>query len=189
MKVDQDNDKEVLAVENVRISLHKEQHSDDTASGSDIGLSLEDEADELSENAYIGRKYRKKVTPHPHPEDPVPPVPPQPDPQPSSENTGMASVQVPISMLQQVHAALGQLLQGQQPQMSLSGGVPPPPPPPGDSTQEPDIPFQCLKAVDSTKAARSARGNSGLLRPTECTLKLTWVLSITSVLMRGVAES
>ena len=150
-KVDQDNDKEVLAVENVRISLHKEQHPDDTASGSDIGLSSENEADELSENEYIGRKYKRKSAPSPPPDDPVPPQP-QSDPQPRSENTGMASVQVPTSMLQQVHAALGQLLQGQQPQMPLSGGVPPPPP--GDSTQEPDIPFPVPKTSRFNKSCQ-----------------------------------
>ena len=109
--------------------MHKEQHPDDTASGSDIGLSSEDEAEDLQENIYIGQKYVRKSAPPPVPDDPVPPQP-QSDPQPSSDpSPGVASVQVPVSMLQQVHAALGQLLQGQQPQMPLAGGVPPPPPP------------------------------------------------------------
>ena len=59
MKVDAENDKEVLAVRDVRISLHKEQHPDDTASGDEIGLSSEDEADEMSEDEQIGRKYKR----------------------------------------------------------------------------------------------------------------------------------
>ena len=120
------------------VSLHKEQHPDD--SGSDIGLSSEDEAEDLQENIYIGRKYTRKAAPLPPvPEGPVPPQP-QSDPQPCSDPTpGVASVQVPVAMLQQVHAALGQLLQGQQPQVPLIGGVPPPPPP-GDEPPA-DIPF------------------------------------------------
>ena len=112
MKVDSENDKEVLAVRDVRISLHKEQNADDTASGDEIGLSSEDEADEMSEDEQIGRKYKRRAPPPPVPEEPVPPVPPQPDPQPQStpqagSTSGLASIQVPVSMLQQVHAALG----------------------------------------------------------------------------------
>ena len=123
------------------MSMHKEKHPDDTASGSDIGLSSEDEAEALQENVYIGRKYtrKRKSAPPPPPDDPVQSQS-QSDPQPSSDPTpGVASVQVPISMLQQVHAALGQLLQGQQPQVPLIGGVPPPPPP-GDEPST-GIPF------------------------------------------------
>ena len=56
MKVDSENNKEVLAVRDVRISLHKEQNADDTASGDEIGLSSEEEADEMSEDEQIGRK-------------------------------------------------------------------------------------------------------------------------------------
>ena len=98
VKVDQENDKEVLAVRDVQISLHKEQQPDDTASGDDIGLSSEDEADEMSGDEYIGRKY---------PVQPQPQSDPQPTPQSGVSTGGMASVQVPISMLQQVHTALG----------------------------------------------------------------------------------
>ena len=117
VKVDSENDKEVLAVRDVRISLHKEQNADDTASGDEIGLSSEDEADEMSEDEQIGRKYKRRAPLPPVPDEPVPPVPPQPDPQPQStpqagSTSGLASMQVPVSMLQQVHAALGQLLQG-----------------------------------------------------------------------------
>ena len=101
----------------MRISLHKEQNADDTASGDEIGMSSEDEADEMSEDEQIGRKYKRRAPPPPVPDEPVPPVPPQPDPQPQSTSqagstSGLASIQVPVSMLQQVHAALGQLLQG-----------------------------------------------------------------------------
>ena len=128
MKVDSENDKEVLVVRDVRISLHKEQNADDTASGDEIGLSSEDEADEMSEDEQIGRKYKRRAPPPPVPDEPVPSVPPQPDPQPQASqaggSSGLASIQVPVSMLQQVHAALGQLLQGQPPQLPPLGGAP-----------------------------------------------------------------
>ena len=75
MKVDAENDKEVLAVRDVQISLHKEQHPDDTASGDEIGLSSEDEADEMSEDDQIGRKYKRRAPPLPVPDEPVPPIP------------------------------------------------------------------------------------------------------------------
>ena len=103
VKVYAENDKEVLAVRDVQISLHKEQHPDDTASGDDIGLSSEDEADEMSEDDQIGRKYRKRAPPPPVPDEPVPSVPPQPDPQCQStqqagSTPGLASIQVPASV-------------------------------------------------------------------------------------------
>ena len=65
MKVDAENDKEVLVVSDVRISLHKEQNPDDTASGDEIGLSSEEEADEMSEDDQIGRKYKRRAPPPP----------------------------------------------------------------------------------------------------------------------------
>ena len=164
VKVDAENDKEVLMVRDVRISLHKEQHPDDTASGDDIGLSSEEEADEMSEDEQIGRKYKRKVPPPPVPDEPVSPVPPQPDPEPTPQtgsSSGLASIQVPVSMLQQVHAALGQLLQGQQPQLPPLGGAPPADPEPSSGCH-----FQYLKQAGSTKPVRFAKGSSGHQRPT-----------------------
>ena len=108
--MDDENTKEVLSVEEVRISNHKDEHPDDSASCSEIGLSSEEEADSMSEDECVARKYHKKRTPA---SDPVPPVPPPVPQPPESAPSGMASVQVPIAMLQQVHTALGQLLQGQ----------------------------------------------------------------------------
>ena len=110
--MDAENDKEVLAVRDVQISLHKEQHPDDTASGDEIGLSSEDEADEMSEDDQIGRKYKRRAPLPPVPDEPAPPVLLQPDSQPqptpqAGSTSGLASIQVPVSMLQQVHSALG----------------------------------------------------------------------------------
>ena len=116
----------MLSVEKVRVSNHKDEHPDDSASCSEIGLSSEEEADSMSEDECVARKYhRKKSTPASGPVPPVPPPVPQP-PEPQSAPPGMASVQVPMAMLQQVHSALGQLLQGQQPQLPSLGSLPTP---------------------------------------------------------------
>ena len=163
--MDAENDKEVLAVRDVRISLHKEQHPDDTASGDEIGLSSEDEADEMSEDDQIGRKYKRRAPP-PVSDEPVPPAPPQPDPQPQSapqagSTSGLASIQVPVSMLQQVHSALGQLLQGQPLQLPPLGGAPLLALSPLQGCHS-----QCLKQAGSIKPVKSARGTFGHQRPT-----------------------
>ena len=121
VNVDDQNDKEVLDIANITVSLFKEANPDDSETGNMIGLSSEDEAEDMSENEYVARKYHVKepeappppVPPtNPDPEPPVPPIPPPPQ-------VPVTSVQVPISMLQGVHQALGQLLQGQNPQFSL----------------------------------------------------------------------
>ena len=126
----------MLAVRDVRISLHKEQHPDDTASGEEIGLSSEDEAEDLTVTSA--------------PEESAPPPPqPQSDPQPSSASTPvMASIQVPVSMLQQVHTALGQ-----QPQFPLAGGVVPPPPP-GEPDPSTGVPFPVPKTSRFNKTCQ-----------------------------------
>ena len=154
VRVDDENTKEVLSVEDVRISNHKDEHPDDSASCSEIGLSSEEEADSMFEDECVARKYHRKKTPAPAP-DPVPPVPPVPQPQSSEQQsapTGMASVQVPMAMLQQVHAALGQLLQGQQPQLPSLGSLPPVPPQsaplPAPGT---GLPFAVLKVSRTEK--------------------------------------
>ena len=159
--MDSENDKEVLAVRDVRISLHKEQNADDTDSGDEIGLSSEDEADEMSEDEQIGRKYKRRAPPPPVPDEPVPPVPPQPDPQPQStpqagSTSGLASIQVPVSMLQQVHAALGQLLQGQPPQLSPLRGAPSAAADPEPSS---GVPFPVPKTSRFNKACQICQRN------------------------------
>ena len=121
--MDDENTKEVLSVEEVRISNHKDEHPEDSASCSEIGLSSEEEADSMSEDECVARKYHRRkahlhlilclLFHHLFPNHPA--VCP----------SWMASVQVPIAMLQQVHTALGQLLQGQQPQLPSLGSIPP----------------------------------------------------------------
>ena len=104
---------------------------------------------------------KRRAPPPPVPEDPVPPVPPQPDPQPQSapqarSTSGWASIQVPVSMLQQVHAALGQLLQGQPPQLPPLGGAPSTV---ADSEQSSGVPFPVPKTIRFNKACQICQRN------------------------------
>ena len=129
MNVDDQNDKEVLDVANITVSLFKEANPNDSETGDMIGLSSEDEAEDMSENEYVARKYHHVKAPEVPP--PVPSTNPDPEPQippPQSQpQVPVTSVQVPLAMLQGVHQALGQLLQGQNPQFSM--GLPPQPTP------------------------------------------------------------
>ena len=122
VNVDDQNDKDVVDVGDVTVSLFKEAHPDDSETRDMIGLSSEDEAEDLSEDEYIGRKYHRKELPAPPlpPTNPEPPVPPVPPPQ-QEVPVPVTSIQVPIAMLQGVHQALGQLLQGQTPQLPSLG--------------------------------------------------------------------
>ena len=98
-----DNMKDVLGVERVRLSHYKEANPTDSDAVQDIGLSSEDEAEDLPEVPTVRRKYQATSAPDP---------PPQPQPrsstQPSTEPAAAtASIQVPVEMLQQVHHAIG----------------------------------------------------------------------------------
>ena len=86
--MDEENSKDVLAIKEVRVSAHKGEHPDDSEDYAAIGLSSEEEAEDLPDNQYIRRKFQIP----PPPPDPVPPVPPVP-----SGDT--ASIQVPVGML------------------------------------------------------------------------------------------
>ena len=77
--------------------------------------------------------------PPPPPPDPTPPVPPVPE----ESNGATASIQVPIEMLQQVHQALGQLLQGQPLAAGSLGSMPGQPPrSTGPTVHHEDVPFE-----------------------------------------------
>ena len=108
----------------------------------------------MSEDDQIVRKYKRRAPPPPVPDEPVPPIPPQPDPQPQStpqagSTTGLASIQVPVSMLQQVHSALGQLLQGQPLQVPPLGRTPP-----ADSEPSSGVPFPVPKTSRFNKSCQ-----------------------------------
>ena len=75
MNVNEENSKDVLDINEVRVSAHKGEHPDDSEDYAAIGLSSEEEAEDLPDNQYIRRKFQ---IPPPLPSDPVPPVPPVP---------------------------------------------------------------------------------------------------------------
>ena len=103
--MDDENSKDFLAIKEVRVSAHKGEHPDDSEDYAAIGLSSEEEAEDLPDNQYIRRKFQFP----PPPPVPVAPVPPVPT---GESDSATASIQVPVGMLKQVHEALGQLLQG-----------------------------------------------------------------------------
>ena len=110
--MDTSNTKDVLEIQDVRLSAHKGAHLSDSDGYTDIGLSSEEEAEDLDPAPQFRRKFDRPTPPQP---DPTPPVPPQPQqPQPST-SADQATVTVPKEALQQVHALLGQILQGQVP--------------------------------------------------------------------------
>ena len=114
--MDTSNTKDILEVRDVRLSVQKGAHLSDSDSYTDIGLSSEEEADELDPAPQFRRKYaRPAPAPVPDP-DPVPPVP-------LPSNSDEATVRVPKEALQQVHDLLGQLLQGQVPSTGGTGGT------------------------------------------------------------------
>ena len=117
VSVDEKNSKDVLDIQEIRYSGFKGEHPDDSEDYAAIGLSSEEEAEDLPENEFIRRKFQAPIP------DPVPPVPPVPaeDPQGAPQT---ASIQVPVEMLQQVHQALGQLLQGQPVTVPSVGSLP-----------------------------------------------------------------
>ena len=135
--MDDENSKDVLAIKEVRVSAHKGEHPDDSEDYAAIGLSSEEEAEDLPDNQYIRRKFQ---IPPPLPPDPVLSVPSASTGDPSGDT---ASIQVPIGMLKQVHEALGQLLQGQPVTSESFGSVPNQPSrSTGSTVHHEDVPFE-----------------------------------------------
>ena len=100
------NNKDVLALRDVQLSLHKDAHNSDSEDYDDIGLSSEEEAGDLEENPAIRRKYNK----------PTAPPPPVPVPEPgTSEQSSGDKVEVSKQVLEQAFLVLGQLLKGEAP--------------------------------------------------------------------------
>ena len=117
MNVDEDNVKEVLKIANVTISLHKEANPDDSIDYDDIGLSSEEEAEDLESDKYVRRKFDKPAPPPPEPlpllpqlpgSDPTPGSVPSTNPVPSAGET--TTLQVPVSVVKQLHTLLGQII-------------------------------------------------------------------------------
>ena len=112
--VDENGEKIVLSVDCVLLSRHKDVSPEDSDDPQDIGLSSEEEAEDLPEAPHIRRKYHQ--TP-----GPAPPTVPEP----TSTSTDTATIQVPVAALEQVHAILGKIISGQSPQVSTSSGSAP----------------------------------------------------------------
>ena len=138
--MDSSNTKDVLEIRDVRLSVHKGAHLSDSDNYTDIGLSSEEEADEMDPDPQFRRKYDRPA--------PVPdPVPPVPLPSTSDETT----VRVPKEALQQVHDLLGQLLQGHVLSTGGTGGSDG-----GGSSQMPpgSNPFNVRRAKEGEKVCQ-----------------------------------
>ena len=121
MPLDDYNEKMVLTVEGVRVSRHKDIHPEDSDDPADIGLSSEEEADGMDEEPHIRRKYHQAAQPPP----PELEQPPAGGPAPSTSTGGdTATIQVPVAALQEVHKILGQIIGGENPQVSSSDPQP-----------------------------------------------------------------
>ena len=142
----------VLTVDAVRLTLHKETHPDDSDEPNDIGLSSEEETEEMEESEHIRRKYHQQAPP---------PAPPVPEPIPvtttvttststsTSTSTGTATIEVPVAALQQVHEILGKIIGGQDPQVSTGGVVGP-----SDPQPEGGVPFSVPRPKRGEKACK-----------------------------------
>ena len=64
--LDDENKKMVISIQDIRLSAHKDVHPSDSEDNVDIGLSSEEEAEDLAETPHIRRKFVP------------PPAPPQP---------------------------------------------------------------------------------------------------------------
>ena len=107
---DNRNNKDVLSLRDVQLSLHKDAHNSDSEDYDDIGLSSEEEAGEMEDTPAIRRKYNKP-TPPPLP---VPPVP-LPEPGTSAQQPSSDKVEVSKQVLEQAFSVLGQILKGEAP--------------------------------------------------------------------------
>ena len=113
--------KEVLKIAVVTISMHKEAHPSDSEDYDEIGLSSEEEAEDLEPDKYVRRKFDKPAPPpEPQPRlpqlpgsDPSPGSAPSTDPVPPAGET--TTLQVPVSAVKQLHTLLGQIIQGKTP--------------------------------------------------------------------------
>ena len=147
----------VLAVEGVRVSRHKDIHPEDSDDPMDIGLSSEEEADEMDEEPHIRRKYHHAAQPPSQSTQPPPtaqPTPAGPEQPPTEEpaaststaESGTATIQVPVAALQEVHKILGQIIGGETPQVPSSEPQPQQP--------EGEIPFTVPKPKRGEKSCK-----------------------------------
>ena len=126
----------VISVQDIQLTAHKDAHPSDSEDNVDIGLSSEEEAEDLAETPHIRRKFVP------------PPVPPQSQPAPSTSTGGSANIQVPVEALQKVQQYIGQLL-GRE---ATPGVFPPPEDPPAPTSEE--VPFAVPKPKRGKKVCQ-----------------------------------
>ena len=114
--LDNDNQKMVISVQDILLTAHKDAHPSDSEDNIEIGLSSEEEAEDLAEAPHIRRKF---VPPPPAPE-------PQPTPSTSTSTGDSTSIQVPVEALQKVQEYIGQLLGGEATSRAFSQPEDPP---------------------------------------------------------------
>ena len=134
--LDDQNQKMVVSVQDIRLSAHKDMHPSDSEDNVDIGLSSEEEAEDLPDDVHIRRKFVP------------PPVPPQSQPAPSTSTGGSANIQVPVEALQKVQQYIGQLLGGE----ATPGVFLPPEDPPAPTSEE--VPFAVPKPKRGEKVCQ-----------------------------------
>ena len=142
MPIDNYNEKVVLTVEDVRVSRHKDIHPEDSDEPGDIGLSSEEEPDGLDEQPHIRRKYHQAAQPPP----PVPEPTPSEGEGPSTSTGATATIHMPVTALQEVHKILGQIMDGETPQVPSADPQPQQP--------EEGIPFTVPKPKKGVKSCK-----------------------------------
>ena len=116
-----------MDVRDLRLSNHKDLHPEDSDNPADIGLSSEEEADNLDEHPAIRRKYHQASQPSVTTASTTGSTSTTATTSSStSTDPQMATIQIPVTALQQVHTMLGQMLQGQVPDLQQAP-VPPAP--------------------------------------------------------------
>ena len=114
-----------MDVRDLRLSNHKDLHPEDSDNPADIGLSSEEEADNLDEHPAIRRKYHQSFQPSVTTAATTGSTSTTATTSSStSTDPQMATIQIPVTALQHVHNMLGQMLQGQVPEQAP---VPPAP--------------------------------------------------------------
>ena len=133
-----------MDVRDLRLSNHKDLHPEDSDNPADIGLSSEEEADNLDEHPAIRRKYHQTsqptVTTASTTGGSTSTVTTATTTSSTSTDPQMATIQIPVTALQQVHSMLGQMLQGQVPDVPQQAPVPPAPLEPAE-----DMPFSVTR--------------------------------------------
>ena len=149
-----------MDVRDLWLSNHKDLHPEDSDNPADIGLSSEEEADNLDEHPAIRRKYHQTsqptVTTASTTGGSTSTVTTATTTSSTSTDPQMTTIQIPVTALQQVHSMLGQMLQGQVPDLPQQAPVPPAPLEPAE-----DMPFSVTRPKRGEKQCTVCQRNFG----------------------------